>query len=65
MDADLGGTERLKPLSQIYSSDESKESKARNIVLLTDGEAENEDEILQFTKRNRNEMVPGRTEASD
>jgi Ca-activated chloride channel family protein len=48
--ASLGGTEVLKPLKDIYSK-ELKEGSHRNIILITDGQISNEDEVMGLVKR--------------
>jgi Ca-activated chloride channel homolog len=50
IEADLGGTELLKPLKNICSS--RPEEKSRLILLLTDGEVGNEEEIMELAGSN-------------
>jgi Ca-activated chloride channel family protein len=52
MDADLGGTEILKPLKQICSSKRKVHDPEMDIVLLTDGQVGNESEILKLIRKN-------------
>jgi Ca-activated chloride channel family protein len=52
-DADLGGTEILGPLKGIYATRQGKKNTARNIVLLTDGEVGNEEQIFQLVRKNQ------------
>lgn len=51
MDADLGGTEILKPLRDILSGNGGQGNRGRDIVLLTDGEVGNEAEIFKLLKK--------------
>ena len=53
MDADLGGTEILSPLKEIYSADAQNRKGKRSILLITDGEVGNEDEIIETARKNR------------
>ena len=53
VDADLGGTEILAPLQAIYASGVRQETLHRTIVLLTDGEVGNEDEIIGLVRKHR------------
>lgn len=48
--ADLGGTELLEPLKKIYSTPPVKKDRA--ILLLTDGEVGNEEEIMELVGEN-------------
>ena len=52
MDADLGGTEILKPLKQICSSKRKIQNSGMDIILLTDGQVGNESEILKLIRKN-------------
>jgi len=52
-DADLGGTEILKPLKHIYSLHRIPQA-YRSIVLLTDGEIGNEGQVLNVVREHRN-----------
>jgi Ca-activated chloride channel family protein len=52
-DADLGGTEILNPLKAIYATSHSKGDVERNIVLLTDGEVGNEEQIFELVRKNQ------------
>ncbi|XP_071169761.1 von Willebrand factor A domain-containing protein 5A-like [Mytilus edulis] len=47
MDADMGGTEILKPLKKIYS-ETCKHGYPRQIFLLTDGEVDNTSEVISL-----------------
>lgn len=49
-EADLGGTEILAPLKDIFNLDDNKSVK--NIILITDGEVGNEDEVTKLVKIN-------------
>jgi Ca-activated chloride channel family protein len=51
IDADLGGTEILMPLRDIYSKALSREKGGRNIVIITDGQVGNEGEILALIRK--------------
>ena len=51
--ADLGGTEILSPLKSIYSTAPSRDNIERNIVLLTDGEVGNEEQIFELVRKNQ------------
>ncbi len=53
VDADMGGTEILAPLEAIYGSGPGKGAPARSIVMLTDGEVCNEQEIMDLIRRHR------------
>jgi Ca-activated chloride channel family protein len=53
VDADMGGTEILRPLEAIYASSPGKGAPARSIVMLTDGEVCNEQEIMDLIRRHR------------
>jgi len=50
VDADLGGTEMLSPLYDIYGT-AAKHGNHRSILLITDGEVANEEEISGMVKR--------------
>jgi len=50
MDADLGGTEILGPLEEVYSAESPKMKGRRSIILITDGEVGNEAEIIAKAK---------------
>jgi Ca-activated chloride channel family protein len=50
IEADLGGTEVLEPLKDIYSKDTNSEY-IRNIILISDGEVGNETEVVNLAKR--------------
>jgi Ca-activated chloride channel family protein len=52
-DADLGGTEILNPLKGIYATRHGNGNVERNIVLLTDGEVGNEDQIFELVRKNQ------------
>ncbi len=47
--ADLGGTEMLRPLQAIYR-ERPAEGAVRNMVLLTDGEIGNEDQVISLAR---------------
>jgi Ca-activated chloride channel homolog len=49
-DADLGGTEILAPLKHICSSKKQSDGSQRNIILLTDGEVGNEQQIFDLVR---------------
>ena len=49
-EADLGGTEILAPLYDLFKDDDSKNIK--NIILITDGEVGNEDDVIKLVKLN-------------
>ncbi len=51
--ADLGGTELLTPLRDIYADISGKDRMERQIIILTDGEVGNEDEILKLVAENQ------------
>ncbi|CAC5412219.1 unnamed protein product [Mytilus coruscus] len=51
MKADMGGTEILRPLKQIYSKN-CKQGYPRQIFLLTDGGVSNTDEVIKLAKKN-------------
>lgn len=51
VDADLGGTELLAPLRDIYDRDTEKH-RSRRIVLITDGEIGNEQEVSRLVQDN-------------
>lgn len=50
-DASLGGTEILAPLEDICNKELST-GQHRDIILITDGEVSNEDEVMKLVKRN-------------
>lgn len=50
INADLGGTEVVKPLKDIYQSSPAKGRK-RHIILITDGEIGNEEQVLKLIKK--------------
>jgi Ca-activated chloride channel family protein len=52
IEANLGGTEILAPIEDIFRKN-SINNKKRSIILITDGEIGNEDEILDIVKRNK------------
>ncbi len=52
-EADLGGTEILRPLRRIYSETAKGGINQRDIILLTDGEVGNEDEIFDIVRKNQ------------
>jgi Ca-activated chloride channel family protein len=49
INADLGGTEIFEPLKDLYKSPPARGSK-RHIILITDGEIANEDQIIKLIK---------------
>ncbi|MBI4850078.1 MAG: VWA domain-containing protein [Nitrospirae bacterium] len=49
IDADLGGTEVLSPLKDIYLND--ADSASKNIILITDGQIGNESEIIELARK--------------
>ncbi|KAK2846960.1 hypothetical protein Q5P01_009959 [Channa striata] len=51
MDADLGGTEILRPLQHIYSQS-CIPNQSRQLFVFTDGEVENTKEVLNLVKKN-------------
>ncbi|CAG2243183.1 unnamed protein product [Mytilus edulis] len=51
MEADMGGTEILRPLKHIYSKN-CKKGYPRQIFLLTDGRVRNTDEVIKLAKKN-------------
>lgn len=53
-DADLGGTEILSPLREILTRPVAPE-RSRQIVLLTDGEVSNEQEVFDLSREHRGE----------
>jgi len=52
MEADLGGTEILAPLRELVAS-EPADAMPRRIVLLTDGQVANEDDVLTLARQHR------------
>jgi len=50
IDADLGGTGLFKPLKDLYKSQPVKGCK-RHIILITDGEIGNEDQVMKLIKK--------------
>ena len=52
-DANLGGTEILNPLKGIYDACHGRDNIEKNIVLLTDGEVGNEEEIFEIVRKNQ------------
>lgn len=49
-DASLGGTEILPPLADIYKEDPA-DGFRRDVILITDGEISNEDEVMELVQR--------------
>jgi Ca-activated chloride channel family protein len=56
-DADLGGTEILSPMSDIYEAENAYTEGERNIVLITDGQVGNEAEIIGLSRRHADTRV--------
>ena len=56
IDADLGGTEILSPLKDIYKSLPTKGRK-RHVVLITDGDISNENEVVRIIKKGADHSV--------
>ena len=54
IDADLGGTEIYAPLMHVYSAGPVVEGSQRTIILLTDGEVGNEEQIIKLVREHRN-----------
>jgi len=52
VEADLGGTEILGPLQEIYSA-KAKQGHKRDVILLTDGQLANEEEIIDIARKGR------------
>lgn len=52
IDADLGGTEILAPLEDIYNN-ELTDGHIRNIIVITDGQIGNEDAITELSKNGK------------
>lgn len=58
MRADLGGTELLQPLNHIYNNMPQRPGYSRQIIVLTDGQVSNTDEVCRVVqKNNRNARV--------
>ena len=53
IEADLGGTEILAPLREIYASGPPAGGGTRSLVIVTDGQVGNEDEILDLVREHR------------
>ena len=53
MDANLGGTDLLSPMTYIFGKP-TKPGFVRQVFILTDGQVENESEILALATKNRN-----------
>jgi Ca-activated chloride channel family protein len=51
VEADLGGTEMLKPLEHIYVNGPSRGVPGRDIILLTDGEVANEARVIDLVRK--------------
>lgn len=51
IDADLGGTEIFEPLKDIFAIHHDKRGVERDIVLLTDGEVGNEEQIFKLVRK--------------
>lgn len=51
IDADLGGTEILAPLTELLQAPADPDGRARNVVVITDGAVSNEDEVLALGAR--------------
>lgn len=56
MTADMGGTEIFKPLESVFKK-KSSDSYARQIFLLTDGEVNNVQEIVDLVQKQKNTRV--------
>lgn len=56
MTADMGGTEIFKPLESVFEK-KSSDSYARQIFLLTDGEVNNVQEIVDLVQKQKNTRV--------
>ncbi|MGQ9653956.1 MAG: VWA domain-containing protein [Thermodesulfobacteriota bacterium] len=52
-DADMGGTEVLGPLRDIFASSPPAQGRRRDVILLTDGEVGNELEIVEVVRGNQ------------
>jgi len=50
MRADLGGTEVFRPLEHILESDRGDGSRQRTVILITDGQVANEDQVMQLVR---------------
>ncbi len=55
-DTDLGGTEILAPLKRICSSKIQSNASHRDIILLTDGEVGNEQQIFDLVRKHRDSL---------
>jgi Ca-activated chloride channel family protein len=53
MDADLGGTEILAPLREVLSRGRGQDGRPKDMILLTDGEVGNEEEIFRLVRESR------------
>jgi Ca-activated chloride channel family protein len=53
-DADLGGTEIHAPLEHIYSTAPRADGTERTVLLLTDGEVGNEEQVIRLVRDHRN-----------
>jgi Ca-activated chloride channel family protein len=52
-DASMGGTQILPPLADIYK-EEPADGFRRDVILITDGEISNEDEVMELVQRHNN-----------
>jgi Ca-activated chloride channel family protein len=52
-DADLGGTEIAAPLEHLYGATDPRTERKQSIVVITDGEVANEDEVFGLIQANR------------
>jgi len=55
--ADMGGTDVLAPLEDIVFGKEPANGCRRDVILLTDGEISNEDDVMELVRRHRHTTV--------